>query len=79
MLQVNVTELRNRLPYYLELVRKGVELQITSHGRRIARLVPEEDEVEAARRRLDHLRGTMIIGDVVNIPSEAWGADADNL
>lgn len=80
MQQVNVTELRNRLPYYLQQVKKGVELQITSHGKSIARIVPERNDAEEARQRLLKLRGTMITGDIIAPVNDVeWGADADNL
>ena len=80
MQQVNITELRNNLPRYLQQVRRGVELQVTSHGKSIARLIPEVDDVEAARERLINLRGTMITGNITDPVGEAeWGADADNL
>ena len=79
MQQVNVTELRSNLPQYLQKVRKGVELQITSHGKSIARLIPEHGDVEEAKKRLLELRGTMIIGDIASPIDSDWGADADNL
>ncbi len=80
MQQVNVTELRSRLPYFLQQVKKGVELQITSHGKSIARIVPECNDVEEAQQRLLQLRGTMITGDIIEpIHDVEWGADADNL
>ena len=49
MSKVNITELRQNLPAYLEQVRKGAEFQVTVHGRVVARLVPELDEQAAAR------------------------------
>jgi prevent-host-death family protein len=80
MPEVNVTELRQRLPYYLKQVEKGMELLITSRGKTIAKIVPEEDAVEAARKRLMSLRGTMITGDIQEpVPDTEWTADADNL
>jgi len=79
MPQVNVTELRNRLPYYLQQVKNGVELHISSHGENIAQLIPEHNNVEAAQTRLDQLKGTMIIKDIVNTDPVKWNADADNL
>ncbi len=79
MPQVNVTELRNRLPYYLQQVKNGVELHISSHGENIAQLIPEHNNVEAAQTRLDQLKGTMIIKDIVNTDPAKWNADADNL
>ena len=80
MPEVNVTELRQRLPYYLKQVEKGMELRITSRGKAIAKIVPEEDAVEAARKRLMSLRGTMITGDIQEPVADAeWTADVDNL
>ena len=80
MQQVNVTELRNNLPQYLRQVKKGLELQITSHGRSIARLVPERSDVEEAKDRLLKLKGTMILGDITEpVETVEWSADADNL
>jgi prevent-host-death family protein len=69
-----VTELRQNLPAYLEQVRKGKEVQVTVHGRVVARLVPEQDEQAAARQRLEALRGTCRIGDVVSPLPEEWDA-----
>ena len=80
MQQVNVTELRNHLPHYLQQVKKGLELQITSHGRSIARLVPERNDVKEAKARLLKLKGTMILGDITeSVETMEWGADVDNL
>lgn len=79
MQQVNVTELRNRLPYYIKQVQNGAELQVTSHGKKIARLIPETDNKDEAYNRLMRLRGTMIKGDIVEPVDGDWNADADNL
>jgi prevent-host-death family protein len=38
MREINVTELRSRLPQYLRQVQKGEELRITSRGKVIARI-----------------------------------------
>lgn len=80
MQQIKVSELRKHLPDYLRKVSQGEELQITNHGKVIARLIPENDEVEAARQRLKALRGTMILGDIVSpINDVVWTGDANNL
>ena len=80
MPEINITELRQRLPYYLKQVEKGMELRITSRGKPIARIVPEKDKVESARKRLMALRGTMIRKDIVEPVNDVeWNADADNL
>lgn len=79
MQQVKTTDLRAHLPDFLKKVQKGEHIQITSHGKVIARLVPEVNKVEAAQQRLDALRGTMIIGDIIEPIECQWSADADNL
>ena len=79
MQQVKITDLRAHLPDYLKKVSNGEEIQITSHGKPVARLVPELTQVEAAQKRLDALHGTMMIGDVMQPLDSQWNADADNL
>ncbi|MBI2313462.1 MAG: type II toxin-antitoxin system Phd/YefM family antitoxin [Betaproteobacteria bacterium] len=75
MTQVNVTELRQHLPDYLERVKKGEEVQITVHGKVVARLIPEAEQAEAARKWLIGLRGKCRIGDVISPSGEAWNAE----
>jgi prevent-host-death family protein len=80
MLTVNVTEFRKYLPAYLKRVQQGDEIQLTNRGKVIARIVPEEDEVEAARKRLEAIRGTAIVGDIFGpIEGMEWTGDEDNL
>ncbi len=79
MQQVNVTELRNHLPHYMNQVQKGIEFIVTSHGKNIARLVPEIKSAEEAYNRLMQLRGTVIQKDILDPIEVKWYADADNL
>ncbi len=79
MQQVKVTELRNRLPYYIKQVQNGAEIQITSHGKKIARLIPEAANKEEAYNRLMQLRGTMIQGDILEPVLGDWNGDANNV
>jgi len=79
MQQVKITELRAHLPDYLKLVSHGEQIQITNHGKTIARLVPDIDEIEAAQIRLNNLRGTMIIDDIIEPINTSWSSDADNM
>lgn len=79
---VNVTELRQHLPAYLKQVQQGEEIAVTLHGQVIARLVPDRqsNEREAARKRLESLQGTVIVGDVIApLLDERWTGDADAL
>ena len=81
MTSVNITELRQLFPDYHKQVQKGEEIAITSHGKTIARIVPnrQDDKREAALQRLASLRGKMIVGDILAPLNEEWTGDADNL
>ena len=47
MTKVNVATLKSQLSKYLEIVKHGEEIVITSHGEEIARMVPfENSEVQ---------------------------------
>lgn len=75
MSNVNVTELRQNLPAYLADVKKGKELKITVHGKVIARIVPEIDAKDAARKRLAALRAKCKVGDVISPTDAKWNAE----
>lgn len=74
MRDVKVTDLRNNLPAYLAVVQGGEELRIVSRGKVVARIVPEKNEVEAARERLMALRKTTRVGDVISPIDVEWDA-----
>ena len=81
MTAVNVTELRQHLPDYLKQVQQGQQIAVTLHGKTIARIVPDrrESEREAARARLEALRGSVIVGDILASSDEVWTGDVDHL
>lgn len=78
MRDVKVTDLRNHLPAYLAEVQKGEELRITSHGKIIARLVPEQDEQARAKAMLQELRQIAWVGDVISPLDLEWDAERDH-
>ena len=57
MREVGAFEAKNRLGRLLDLVEKGEEVVITRRGRRVARLVPDnqEDKRERARQAATNL------------------------
>jgi len=75
MLEVSVTAFRNHVPDYLEKVRNGEDIALTSRGKVIARLVPPGDERAHAKQQLVALRATSRIGDVVSPVNEDWEAN----
>jgi prevent-host-death family protein len=81
MQAINITELRQHLPDYLRQVQQGDEIVVTLHGKAIARIVPNTDksEREIALKRLQALRGKMIVGDILAPINAVWIGDEDNL
>lgn len=75
MLEVSVTTFRNHFPDYLEKVRNGEDIALTSRGKIIARLMPPQGGREYARQQLDTLRASSRIGDVVSSLDGDWEAD----
>ena len=78
---VNVTDLRQHLPEYLKQVQQGEEIVITLHGKSIARIVPNfsDNKREQALKRLENLRGKMILGDILSPLDDEWTSDANHL
>lgn len=75
MPKVNVSELRQNRPAYLAEVRKGEEIEVTVHGKVIARIVPERDRRAAAKSLLKSLRKTAKTGDIISPSGDAWDAE----
>jgi prevent-host-death family protein len=75
---VDVADLRQNLPAWLERARGGDELVITDHGAAIARIVPPADPRAEARRALEALRAHARVGDVESPVGEAWEAADDH-
>ena len=72
---VNVTELRQNLPSYLAEVKGGGEIEVTSRGRVIARIVAGGDPHQEARERLLAVRKRCHIGDVLSPTGVQWDAE----
>jgi len=75
MIEVSVTTFRNNIPDFINKVRNGEDVSLTSRGKVIARLVPPADDRQIARQKLDVLRTTCHIGDVLSPLGEEWKAD----
>ena len=67
MQTVNVTEFRQHLPNYLNMVQMGEEVAISNRGKIVARLVPDEqtNRQQAALARIMQRRGTIIQEDIL--------------
>lgn len=77
MTDVNVTDLRQNLPSYLERARRGEHIRVTSRGEVIAEISgpkASEGEAELIRRRL---RGSLVHYESPTEPAHAheeWAA-----
>ena len=76
---VNITELRQNLPGYLDRVKAGESFLVTVRGEIVARIQPEIDPAEAAYQRILSYRENSWIGDVLTPLDEEWTGDSDNL
>ncbi len=60
MISVNVATLKEKLSYYLRLVKRGGEVVVTSHRHRVARIlpvsVPDSQPIEPSRPVKDLLK-----------------------
>lgn len=71
---VGVSKLRENLMVFLKKVQNGETVTITSRGHEVARLVPPESETEEARKALQKLGETAVIGDILSPIGEEWEA-----
>lgn len=76
MESIGVSQFRKKLPFFIEKVKNGAVITITSRGRQVARLVPVEDERAVARQALDRLAQTAEVGDVLSPITADWDAQA---
>lgn len=72
---VNVTELRQNLPGYLARAAKGEEIEVTSRGKVIARIVAGGDPAQEARQRLRAARPHCHVGDILSPVDTEWDAE----
>jgi len=79
MQKINVTDLRQHLQGYLKQVLRGESIQVTVHGKVVARLIPEKVVTEQARQALAGLRATASIGDLISPIEADWEATRDHM
>lgn len=72
MQSIGVSELRANLSSFLERVRAGEVIIITSRGQEVAHLVPPTLITTAAREKLTELRQTAQVDDMFSPVSEDW-------
>ena len=71
---ISISELRQHLADYLKRVKRGETLRVTQHGAVVARIEPALSEKEAAKARIEALRKTLKLGDVMTPIDVEWNA-----
>ncbi|VGO21767.1 type II toxin-antitoxin system Phd/YefM family antitoxin [Pontiella sulfatireligans] len=74
MVQVAVSEFRGHLNKYLKAVQQGETLVLTSRNREIAKITAPDDKRLSAQEKLNELRKTATVGDVLSETGETWKA-----
>jgi len=75
MESIAVSDLRANLRKVLKQIEHGSSLDITSRGIVVAKLVPPDYTRTLAREKLDILRETAKVYDVLSPIDEKWEAD----
>lgn len=78
MTEVNVTDLRQNLPSYLDRARRGERIRVTSRGTVIAEITPPKALEEEAALIREQLRGAVVHYESPTEPvysPEEWSAN----
>ncbi|HED19048.1 MAG TPA: type II toxin-antitoxin system prevent-host-death family antitoxin [Gammaproteobacteria bacterium] len=74
MPNVNISDFRANLLSYLKKAHDGEELTVTSHGEVLATILPPVNKRENAKKTLNALAKTAVIGDIVSPATCEWKA-----
>ena len=69
---IAVSNLRANLIKILNEIEHGETIDITSRGRVVAKLVPPDYSSQTARKKLEEIRKTAVIHDVISPISESF-------
>ncbi len=72
MQNINISDFRANLLTYLQKAHDGEELTVTSHGEVLATILPPIDKREKAKKMLNALSKTAVIGDIVSPTKNDW-------
>lgn len=75
MVTIDISDFRAKMNAVLQRVQRGEIVVITSRGIAIAHLVPPDYALLMARKELEALRETAVLGDVLAPLDEHWKAN----
>jgi prevent-host-death family protein len=71
---IAVSKFRTNLMQILKRIEHGSIITITSHGKPVAKLTPPEDIIKTSQYKLEQIRKTAIVKDVLSPIDEKWEA-----
>jgi len=74
MISIGISEFRANMNVVLQRVQNGEVVSLTSRGAEVARLVPPDFAQVTARKELEQLRQTALVGDMLSPLAEPWEA-----
>ncbi|MBA7584709.1 hypothetical protein ES708_26666 [subsurface metagenome] len=72
MITIAISDFRAHLQEYLGYISRGEEIVITLRGKEIAKIIPPENKIDSARKRLKELAKTAVIKNVTDPISVDW-------
>ena len=74
MTEANITDIRQNLAAYLKVVAQGETVTLLHHGKPVAKIVPVDTQRADAVQRIEALRASAEINDVVSPIDVPWDA-----
>ncbi|MBI3959816.1 MAG: type II toxin-antitoxin system prevent-host-death family antitoxin [Chloroflexi bacterium] len=72
MLQVGISEFRSNMNAILQKVQAGEIVSLQVRGLEVAKLVPSDIASDLALAKLERLRETAYVGDILSPLDEVW-------
>lgn len=74
MESIALNQIQENVDEFLKKIRNGKFLLITFEGREIGKFVPTGGVMETARKKLEQIRKTAVVEDVLSPIDEEWEA-----
>lgn len=71
---IAVSEFRANIMKVLNAIKLGEKINITSRGKVIAKLVPPDDTIEDARKKLNEISKEAVLNDIISPIESEWKA-----
>lgn len=72
MITIAISDFRAHIQEYLGYISRGEEIIITSRGKEIAMVIPPENKIISARKKLEELAKTAVLKNVTDPISAEW-------